>query len=77
MQNCSTLTEKLNAMYDECATLRLESEDSVKLYKSSQRENQRLKVLTSDLGRQVKVRERERVLGQTLLCVLLNVRSLW
>lgn len=49
------LTTKLNTLFEEYETLRLESEDSVRLAKSSERENARLKDLVKDLGRQVKV----------------------
>ena len=51
----NNLTTKLNALFEECETLRLESEDSVSLAKASERENARLKDLSGDLGRQVKV----------------------
>ena len=55
MQNNTQLSQKLNSMFEECESLRLESEDSVKQAKIKERENQRLKQLTADLGRQVKV----------------------
>lgn len=55
-QTNAHLSQKLNAMFEECESLRLESEDSVKQAKIKERENQRLRQLTADLGRQVKVR---------------------
>ena len=55
--NCSQLTTKLNALFEECETLRLESEDSVHRARATDRENARLKLLVHDLGRQVKVRD--------------------
>ena len=55
LQNCEQVTQKLNAMYEECEMLRLESEDAVKEGKIHERENKRLKLLTTDLGRQVQV----------------------
>ena len=54
-QNCSQLTQKLNAMFEECESLRLESEDTRRHASADSRENERLKQLCSDLGRQVKV----------------------
>lgn len=51
----NSLTTKLNALFEEYETLQLESEDSVRLAKSSERENSRLRDLVRDLGRQVKV----------------------
>ena len=39
----------------ECEMLRVESEDAVKQSRITERENKRLKLLTSDLGRQVQV----------------------
>ena len=56
LQNNTQLSQKLNGMFEECESLRLESEDSVKETKIKERENQRLRQLTADLGRQVKVR---------------------
>ena len=56
LQNNTQLSQKLNGMFEECESLRLESEDSVKQAKIKERENQRLRQLTADLGRQVKVR---------------------
>lgn len=56
VSNCSQLTTKLNALFEECETLRLESEDSVRQCRATERENGRLKQLAGDLGRQVKVR---------------------
>ena len=56
LQNCDQLTQKLNGMFEECESLRLESEDLVHQGKTHERENQRLKLLTSDLSRQVQVR---------------------
>lgn len=55
-QKNEQLTQKLNSFFEECESLRLESEDSVKQAKVTERENQRLRQLTADLGRQVKVR---------------------
>ena len=55
VQTCTSLNQKVDALMDECATLRFESEDSLKSYHSSQREIKRLKALCGDLGRQVKV----------------------
>ena len=55
MNNCNQLTVKLNALFEECETLRLESEDSIRQTKATERENGRLKQLVGDLGRQVKV----------------------
>ena len=45
----------MNSTFEECETLRLESEDAVRDAKTRERENKRLKQLTSDLGRQVQV----------------------
>ncbi len=56
VSNCSQLTTKLNALFEECETLRLESEDSVRQARATDRENDRLKLLVHDLSRQVKVR---------------------
>lgn len=53
--NCDQLTNKLNALFEECETLRVESEDSIRQARASERENSRLKLLVGDLGRQVKV----------------------
>ena len=58
MQSNAQLTQKLNGLFEECESLRLESEDSVKQAKIKERENQRLRQLSADLGRQVKVRRR-------------------
>lgn len=55
LTNSNQLTTKLNAMFEECETLRLESEDSVHQARATERENGRLKQLVGDLGRQVKV----------------------
>ena len=55
LQNCEQVTQKLNAMFEECELLRMESEDAVKEGKAHERENKRLKLLTADLGRQVQV----------------------
>ena len=55
LQNCEQLSQKLTAAFEECEMLRVESEDAVKEAKTDKRENQRLKQLTSDLGRQVQV----------------------
>ena len=55
VSNCNQLTTKLNALFEECETLRLESDDSVRQCKATERENARLKSLVGDLGRQVKV----------------------
>ena len=55
VQNCEQLTAKVSEMFEECETLRMEAEDAVREAKSKERENQRLKMLTADLGRQVKV----------------------
>lgn len=55
-QKCDQLTVKLNGMFEECEMLRMESEEAVKDAKLKDRENQRLKLLTGDLGRQVQVR---------------------
>lgn len=51
----NNLTTKMNALFEESELLRLESEDSVRVAKARERENSRLKCLTGDLGRQVKV----------------------
>ena len=56
VSNCAQLTSKLNALFEECETHRLESEDSVRQARTTDRENARLKMLVHDLGRQVKVR---------------------
>ena len=56
LQNNTQLSQKMNGLFEECESLRLESEDSVKQAKVKERENQRLRQLTADLGRQVKVR---------------------
>lgn len=53
--NCNNLTLKLNALFQECEELRLESQESVGKARSTERENARLKALVGDLGRQVKV----------------------
>ena len=37
----------------ECETLRTESEEAIKQFRITERENKRLKSLTADLGRQV------------------------
>ena len=42
-------------VYQECETLRMESEESLKQSRMTERENKRLKSLTGDLGRQVRV----------------------
>lgn len=55
VSNCNQLTTKLNSLFEECETLNLESEDSVRQFKASERENVRLKQLAGDLGRQIKV----------------------
>ena len=55
LQNNTQLSQKLNGLFEECESLRLESDDSVKQGKVKERENQRLRQLTADLGRQVKV----------------------
>ena len=55
ISNCNQLTTKLNSLFEECETLRLESEDSVRQCRVTERENGRLKQLAGDLGRQVKV----------------------
>ena len=55
VSSSNQLTTKLNALFEECETLRLESEDSVRQRRATERENSRLKTLVGDLGRQVKV----------------------
>lgn len=57
VSNCNQLTTKLNTLFEECETLRLESEDSVRQSRANERENARLKQLVNDLGRQIKVRD--------------------
>ena len=57
VMNCDQLTTKLNSLFEECEMLRVESEDSVRQARASERENARLKLLVGDLGRQVKVSE--------------------
>ncbi len=52
----SSLNQKLDSLMDECESLRLEGDDSVRQYRGTLREKERLKALTTDLGRQVKVR---------------------
>ena len=42
-------------VYQECETLRVESEEAIRQSRISERENKRLKTLTGDLGRQVQV----------------------
>ena len=59
MQSNTQLSQKLNSLFEECESLRLESEDSIKQAKVKERENQRLRQLSADLGRQVKVRNRK------------------
>ena len=49
------MTQKLALVLEECEGLRYEAEDAVKQSKATERENQRLKSLTSDLSRQVQV----------------------
>ncbi|XP_064382187.1 nucleoprotein TPR-like isoform X2 [Halichondria panicea] len=51
----SSLNQKLDALMDECESLRLEGDDSVRQYRGTLREKERLKALTTDLGRQVKI----------------------
>lgn len=53
--NCDQLTTKLNSLFEECEVLRLESEDSVRQARASERENARLNLVVKDLGRQVQV----------------------
>ena len=53
--NCNQLTSNVNTLFEECETLRLESQDSVKQARATERENARLKMLVGDMGRQVKV----------------------
>ena len=55
LQNCEQLSQKLSSAFEECEVLRMESEEAVREAKVDKRENQRLKQLTSDLGRQVQV----------------------
>lgn len=54
-QNCQQLSQKLNGMFEECESMRLESEDARRNANADKRENERLKQLCNDLGRQVKV----------------------
>lgn len=42
-------------VYQECQTLRMESEEAIKQSRIIERENKRLKMLTGDLGRQVQI----------------------
>lgn len=51
---CQSQQDKLENVLEECETLRLESEEALKVTRSVERENKRLKVLCGDLGRQVK-----------------------
>ena len=51
---CQSQQDKLENVLEECETLRLESEEALKVTRSVERENKRLKVLSGDLGRQVK-----------------------
>ena len=55
LTNCNQLTNKLNTLFEECESLRLESDESMRQAKATDRENARLKELAGDLGRQVKV----------------------
>ena len=55
LTNCNQLTNKLNSLFEECESLRLESDESMRQAKATDRENARLKELAGDLGRQVKV----------------------
>ena len=50
------LTGKLSKLFEEYETLQLESQDSIRLAKTKDREIARLKSSTHDLGRQVKVK---------------------
>lgn len=68
MQSNTQLSQKLNGLFEECESLRLESEDSIKQAKVKERENQRLRQLSADLGRQVKVRERKNWLFEVRVC---------
>ena len=70
LQNCDELTQKLNSTFEECETLRLESEDAVRDTRTRERENKRLKQLTSDLGRQVQV-SRLFVYTRTVECYMM------
>ena len=52
---CATLQNKVEEVLEENDTLRLESEESVKVSRSMERENKRLQDLCGDLGKQVRV----------------------
>ena len=54
LSRCQSQQDQLENVLEECETLRLESEEALKVTRSVERENKRLKVLCGDLGRQVK-----------------------
>ena len=54
MHTNQELQEKMETMVEDCETLRVEAEESLKYSRAIERENKRLKGLTGDLGRQVK-----------------------
>lgn len=52
---CQAQQDQITGLLEEFETVRLESEESIKFSRSLERENKRLKTLSGDLGRQVKV----------------------
>ena len=52
---CQAQQDQITGLLEEFETVRLESEESIKFSHSLERENKRLKTLSGDLGRQVKV----------------------
>ncbi len=63
----TNLNSKLDALMEECETLRLEGEDSVKQYGGVVRDNKRLKALTTDLGQQIKVKHNNCLCSHTCI----------